>query len=160
MGQGLFCDSTGGNVSSYRDMDIDFGIIPYPKADENQKNYRARSEYPELFVIPLVCENLELNGAVLEAMSSEYYRSVRPVYFEMSLESRTARDAESADMLTIILDSRTYDPGYHYWSALEGDLSQMIVSSQNNIAKWTERKAAGIASDISTYITKISENNV
>jgi hypothetical protein len=63
-------------------------------------------------------------------------------------------------MLTIILDSRTYDPGYHYWSSLEGDLSQMITSSQNNVAKWTERKREPVAGDISAYITRISENGV
>jgi len=152
MGQGLFCDSTGGNVSSYRDMDIDFGIIPYPKADETQKNYRARSEYPELFVIPLVCENLELDGAVLEAMSSEYYRSVRPVYFEMSLESRTARDAESADMLEIIYDNRVFDFGDTVFCSdiRDGQIRQMLASNNRSFVSILTKLAPSIQKKLDT----------
>ena len=81
---------------------------------------------------------------MLEAMSSEYYRSVRPVYFEMSLESRTARDAESADMLEIIFQTRSFDPG-QYWdlgSGLHGGDGYLRLAATKNTniasiwAKW------------------------
>lgn len=111
MGQGLYCDSTGGNVSGYRDMEVEFGILPYPKLNESQKNYRSRSEYPELFVVPPVNNHLERTGAVLEALASEYYRSVRPVYFELSLKGRDTHDVESAEMLEIIYNNRVFDFG-------------------------------------------------
>lgn len=110
-GQGLFCDSTGGNVIRYREMDIDFGIIPYPKSSDSQEYYCSRSEYPELFVIPLVNDTLDCTGAVLEALSSEYYRSVIPAYFEQSLKGRTVRDEESSEMLELIYAHRVFDFG-------------------------------------------------
>ena len=67
-------------------------------------------------------------------------------------------DPDSAEMLNLILDSRTYDPGYHYWSGAEGELSEMISSGKNNTVKWAERKKVTFESDISSYINRISEN--
>ena len=66
-------------------------------------------------------------------------------------------------MLDIILDSRTYDPGYLMFSVLEGDLSQMISSGQNNIAKWAERKAnavAGPGGSIEVFMNGVNDNEV
>ena len=139
---------------------VRLGLLPYPLYSPSQENY-AHYVDNHIFTyhVPTSVSETEEMGKFLEVFGYHSRHTVRKAFID-TYSYEYCGDAESADMLTIILDSRTYDPGYHYWSALEGDLSQMIVSSQNNIAKWTERKAAGIASDISTYITKISENNV
>ncbi len=134
-GLGMYCDSTGGNVSSYREMEVDFGILPYPKLNEDQENYRARSEYPELFVIPQVNNRQAMTGAVLEALSSEYYRSVRPVYFDLSLEGRDTRDSESADMLDIIYNNRVFDFGDTIFCSeiRDGKLRFMLVEKNYDL---------------------------
>lgn len=107
----LFANSTGCNVSYYRTMDMDFGILPCPKETAEQQDYYSRSEYPELFGIPLSNTNLEMTGAVLEALASEFLRSVEPAYFDVTLTGKVARDTDSAEMLDIIYSNRVFDFG-------------------------------------------------
>ena len=38
-GKGLFMTTWLGNCANLREMDADFGIIPYPKWDESQEHY-------------------------------------------------------------------------------------------------------------------------
>ncbi len=145
-GRALFADSTGGNVSSFRSMDMDFGIVPYPKATEDQQSYHSRSEYPELFCVPVYTDKKELTGAMLEAMSSEYYESVNDAYFEISLKSRTARDSESAEMLELIYSVRVFDFGdtilcsqirdgklRTYFAANNPDLTSMLAEISGTV---------------------------
>lgn len=110
-GQGLFTNTTGGRVADYRNMDINFGMLPYPKETVEQETYYSRSEYPELQGIPLTNMDLEMTGAILEALASEYLRTVEPVYFDVTLNGKIARDVESVDMLDIIYANRIFDFG-------------------------------------------------
>ncbi len=154
-GQGLFTDCTGGNVGIYREMEVDFGMIPYPKADESQEHYLARSEYPELFVIPLANTELEFTGTVLEAMASEYYRSVVPVYYEQSLKGRAARDAESSDMLDIIYGHRIFDFGDTILCSeiRDGQLRRYVAANNRDLASML----ASISTRVQTKLDKLND---
>ncbi len=107
----LFADSTGKAVGNYRTMEVDFGILPIPKETVEQSKYYSRSEFPELQGVPLSNTDLEMTGAVLEAMSSEWFRTVKPAYFEMNLRGKIARDETSSAMLDIIYGGRVFDFG-------------------------------------------------
>ena len=50
-------------------------------------------------------------GIVLEAMSYYGYKDVIPVYKEVALKTKTARDNESADMLDIVFSTIYFDFG-------------------------------------------------
>ncbi len=50
-------------------------------------------------------------GIILEAMSYYGYENIIPVYKEIALKTKTARDNESADMLDIIFDTIYFDFG-------------------------------------------------
>ncbi len=110
-GRSLFADSTGKAVGNYRTMEVDFGILPIPKETVEQNRYYSRSEFPELQGVPLSNTKLEMTGAILEAMSSEWIRTVKPAYFEMNLRGKIARDETSSEMLDIIYGSRVFDFG-------------------------------------------------
>lgn len=139
---------------------VTLGLLPYPLYNSSQENYAHYVDnHVFTYHVPTSVSETEEMGKFLEVFGYHSRHTVRKAFID-TYSYEYCGDAESADMLTIILDSRTYDPGYHYWSALEGDLSQMITSSQNNVAKWTERKRDAVTGDISTYITRISENGV
>ncbi len=110
-GRSLFCNSTGKAVGNYRAMEVDFGILPFPKETAEQKDYYSRSEFPELQGVSLANADLEMTGAVLEAMASEWFRTVKPAYFEMNLRGKIARDETSSQMLDIIYGGRVFDFG-------------------------------------------------
>ena len=139
---------------------VSLGLLPYPLYSSSQENYAHYVDnHVFTYHVPTSVSAIEEMGRFLEVFGYHSRHTVRKAFID-TYSYEYCGDAESADMLTIILDSRTYDPGYHYWSSLEGDLSQMITSSQNNVAKWTERKREPVAGDISAYITRISENGV
>ncbi len=110
-GRALFANSTGKAVGNYRTMEVDFGILPVPKETVEQKQYYSRSEFPELQGVSLANTDLEMTGAVLEAMASEWFRTVKPAYFEMNLRGKIARDETSSQMLDIIYGGRVFDFG-------------------------------------------------
>ena len=55
--------------------------------------------------------NAENLGIVLEAMSYTTYNDIVPVYKEIALKTKTARDDESSEMLDIIFDNIYFDFG-------------------------------------------------
>jgi hypothetical protein len=85
--QALFADYTMFTVMHLRDMKSDFGIIPFPKYDENQDNYATMVEAgTRLTTVPVTTKNPELVGAVLETMHYYSYKNVIPAYYEITLQ--------------------------------------------------------------------------
>ena len=107
----LFAGSSLRWMEALRDMNTDFGIIPYPKQDEAQEKYYVRLGYWNAPLVPVTNQETEMTGALLEALNAEYSRVVRPKYFDTALKGKIARSEESVRMLDLILDSRTIDIG-------------------------------------------------
>jgi hypothetical protein len=80
---------------SVRSMKDKFGIVPMPKFDEAQKEYRTMlHDQFTVISIPTTVqdERLDMVGAVLEALSSTAYKIVKPVYYEETLRTKIAQD--------------------------------------------------------------------
>ncbi|MBQ8400982.1 MAG: hypothetical protein IJX14_03540, partial [Clostridia bacterium] len=109
------------NNTALRDMETDFGILPYPKLDESQESYynTSRDNF-DLFVVPVDVKDQEFTGIITEAMCAESYRSVVPTYYDVVLKTKNARDEESAEMIDLIRDTLTFDFGYLCSSSLNG----------------------------------------
>lgn len=136
----LFSHATLYSMENLRDMETDFGIIPYPKYNESQENYLSRVGGGQFGVIPLTNSDLELTGAVMEALCSESRQQVIPAYYDVMLTSKLTRDNESSDMLDIIFANRVYDLGDTFWVALirDGAFSSMMGSNNRNLASKIE----------------------
>ncbi|MBQ2707887.1 MAG: hypothetical protein IJF67_06440 [Clostridia bacterium] len=111
----LFLDNTFFYIESLRDMDADFGIIPYPKYDEQQTEYYSRMEGCELTCVPVTAADPERTSIILEALASESLESVIPAYYDKALKTKYSRDEESAEMLDIIFDNSVFDFGDTIW---------------------------------------------
>jgi len=94
-------------------MEVDFGIIPYPKLDEYQDSYYTFVDaHSSLMAVPVMVGEIEKVGAIIEALSYESYKTVRPAYYDVALKSKFARDDESEKMLDIIFSGIVYDFDY------------------------------------------------
>ncbi len=115
-GHGLFWTTHMGNVPRFRNMESDFGLLPYPKLTSSQDEYYSTvTPFNSQFVcIPIVQENIERTGVVTEALAYYGKKDVLPVYYDVNLKGRVSRDAESSDMLDIIFDNLVYDIGFLY----------------------------------------------
>ena len=98
--------------------DINYGILPMPKYDENQKDYMTQcGEF--LCVVPSTMqgEDLDRLSIIMEAMCAEGYKMVFPAYFEIALQVKYF-DAQSVQMLDIINESRRPSFSYIYDSGI------------------------------------------
>ena len=96
------------------DMDDDFGILPYPLMSEEQKEYLTYVQAVTVWCMPVTAKDTDMNGAVLEALAAENYRSVIPAYFETAMKVKYSRDNESAQILDIMRNTAHLDFGIMY----------------------------------------------
>ena len=96
--------------STFRDMTDDYSILPYPKWDEAQEKYMtgAMDNYSVLGV-PVTVSDLEMVSIITESLNIESYKTLFPTYYEQALQSKYARDAESIEMIDILMAGRNFD---------------------------------------------------
>ena len=102
-----------------RDYDVDYGIVPYPKYDEEQAEYRSQDWGP-MWAIPAAIKNPELVGSVVELYSYFSTDTIVPAYYDKVLEGKLAQDMESRKMLEIIFDSVEFEPINNYFGFRNG----------------------------------------
>ena len=105
-GHALFYLEPIGSLKKLRDMDAEFGIIPYPKFDESQSDYHTYIAcYAALCGIPITAEDPARTGTILENLCAQSYGELRSAYIDTTLNFKYIRDAESSEMLNLILST-------------------------------------------------------
>jgi len=154
--QSLMMGSTFYHVELFREMEADFGILPYPKYSAEQENYVSRIEGCELPLIPssLSQEEADMTGAVLEALSSYSAVHTIPVYYEVYLKTRNARDAESAEMFDIIFANRVFDLSDTIWceNIRDGFILSMFKANNRNLASIMKKSTNAINKAVDNII--------
>lgn len=126
-GQGLFFQNMLTYVDDYRDMDVDFGIVPAPKLDEAQEQYYSRAAVGEIAVLPrsLHADRTDNVGLLLEAMSFHSQNNLVQTYKEIMVKTKLTRDDDSAEMLDYVFNGITFDAGMH----LIGEINTTIMTN-------------------------------
>ena len=103
-------------MDELRDLETDFGILPYPKYEATQADYGhlVSAWHSEFLCIPQNVNSLERSGYVTELLAYQGKKLMTPAYYEKTLVGQYTRDEESAEMLDLIFATRTYDVGYYY----------------------------------------------
>lgn len=98
-------------LTTYRDMNDNFAILPRAKYDETQdKYYTSVHETGAWLCVPLTADP-ERSGYILEELAAESHYSLIPAYYENVLFQKTARDEASHEMLDLIFETRVSDLG-------------------------------------------------
>ena len=95
--------------TALRDMEDDFGLVPYPKLDEQQADFISFNLGTSYAAILRSADDISLSGAVMEALCAENHRNVVPVLYEDALKEKYSRDATTAEMLDILSRTIYYD---------------------------------------------------
>ncbi len=97
-------------IDEFRDMKNEFGIVPLPKYDTQQdRYYSVLDANVPLLAVMTNTPDIEKTGVILEALAAESMYTVTPEYNETLLKRKYTRDTESAAMLDVISQSRTFD---------------------------------------------------
>ena len=152
-GHALFSDSSCFDLVRIRDSEIDFGILPFPKYNEEQEKYYSRIEGCELFGIPKTNTNPEMASVILESMACESLNTVIPAYYDISLKVKFTRDNESAEMLDIAFQNRVFDYGDTLLcTELRGGAFRLAFAADNrNAASLLESLKGQITSKLDSY---------
>ncbi len=109
-GLGFFLSWTIGESHNMRDMEDDFGILPFPKWDESQERYITYNALGNAtaYAVPVTAD-LDMTSCILEALAYYGYNDILPEYYNRALKGKSARDTESEEMLDIIFDNIEFD---------------------------------------------------
>ena len=128
--------------------EVDYGILPFPKWDDNQLEYHTSlKDDVTAFCVPYNIKNREMVGTILEALCMYGYQKVRPAYYEQVLSYRLLGRPELADMLNSIRDSVTirFEMAYNWtlgypYSFGSGLLSDTPITSgwESQSNTWSE----------------------
>ena len=96
-------------IESFLDYDLDFGVLPYPMYDTNQKAYHSL-QHSGLLALPIYMTDPIMSAECME-MFSFYSEPVRITFYEKMLGKQVSDAPEDAAMLDLIWESICLDIG-------------------------------------------------
>lgn len=160
----LFCpaDFRVSEQEKIRDMEDNFYVIPMPKFDENQENYRTNQyDGVPIIGIPITAspEKVSAIGATLEAMASVGSKTVIPVYYDKCLKNKYSRDKETAEMIDLIHDSIAADFIFA-WGDTIGSVYNLFYENiqKDSITSTIKTYAKVWSKNLSKLLTQLEEN--
>ncbi len=133
------------------------GFLPYPKISEAQENYgHYVDNHLAPYGMPVSVTNPELSGQFFEVYAYHSRAIVREAFLN-TYSFTYCTDAESYDMLNIILDSRTYEPGYLCWSDFDGIIGTMVSGGTNNVQGMAKRYGTTFNNYNKSLVDRITE---
>lgn len=164
-GHALFTQGVPHDIYKLRDMEDDLGILPMPKLTQEQDKYYSASWGGHVLVLPKTVlpesDTGTCIGILLEAMSFAGYHDILPLYKEVALKSKTARDEESSAMLDIIYASAVFDFGTNilYDALLAPTVLQTLWDKKDSsiIVSTCTAQEKKIADYISDFMTAVEE---
>ncbi len=149
------------DLEALRTCDIDIGILPCPKYDENQENYYAPSFGAEISVLlkTLPEERKENVGILLEALAYDTNANILPEYKEVLLKTKLARDNESEEMIDIIINSISFDFGINAWQNEVGVpiVQRIYVKNDPNVASTLAKMQKSVDAQIKKLVEKLGK---
>ncbi|MBQ8552273.1 MAG: extracellular solute-binding protein [Clostridia bacterium] len=106
-GNTLFCLYPS-DPALLRDIQFDFGYLPFPKADESQEDYITEA-IGGMMAIPQSAKNIERTGAIVEALSAGSHKYINEAFIETYIENKVLRSDDAVEMFRLCRDTYTYN---------------------------------------------------
>ncbi len=117
---------------------LDYGVLPIPKYDEQQGNYITCLAFPcTLYTVSNSTKDPDMVGAVLEALGSEGYRQITPALFETTMKVKYANDDATSEVYDIIRSSVSFDLGRIFHSSLNNICSLFRTACSTNAGNFS-----------------------
>ena len=156
---GLFANATMYTVQALRNMEIDYGIVPYPSLYEKSPGepYSARLCTGLPIVVPVTSEP-ERASVVLEALACEYQKRVIPSYYDVAVQTKSTRDEESVEMLDMLLSNRFVDLGDTVWLDVgRAQYEGLFTNKKNTFQSVTEKIETKVANTLEKAVAAFQE---
>lgn len=123
--------------SVMQDMKDEYGIVPMPKYDEAQADYGTMvHDMFTTLAIPCTApeDRFESICAVMESLAYHGHTIVRPAYYDVALRTKLVTDPESSEMLDILFNHISIDPGILYSTSMASfhDAFRTLIKNNDN----------------------------
>ena len=165
-GNGLFMVNWLGvaETPELRNMQDDYGMLPYPKYDESQKEYYSYShDQYTAFAIPLTNDRPGTAAAMLEAMASYAYRDTVPKFLDVALKGKYMSDADSRKTVDTVVNGFMLDAAWIYLGNLAveypASFRYMIAERNPAFSSNHEKMAKKVQLNLKVYKSVYENNN-
>ena len=161
-GKAIFCMGTVGSANSktFRDFEFDYGLIPLPKYNDAQQNYKTMvGGHHSALAVPKTAKDLEFVGIITEALSAESWKTVTPPLYEIALKTRYLRDSESKEIMDLVINGTQFDFGtvYDNWQGFAFMMQRLMSSANPNFQSYYKRQLTKARYQIKTTLKAIDK---
>lgn len=160
-GQALLTWMNTNKLPNYLNYDLNFGVLPYPMYDENQKDVGYRSlQYGGFLGIPTYVRNPEMVGDTLE-MLSFYSENVNTAFYEKLLGKQVADTTHDARMLEIVWEGIGTDFAQTFYGSFEStDFFHMMArltpeDATMSVASFVQSKETAVMKRIRMFLGQV-----
>lgn len=147
-------------ITELRDMNSDFGVVPYPKYDEAQEDYHVSILRTfTVASIPLSASDYETGCLILEAFASDGYNNIIPAYYEVALKDKYSRDDGTIEMLDIISGATWFDFADAFYTDLgiSDYFSGYVMAGQSNLVSSFESQRKSLQTKLDKLYESFEE---
>ena len=160
-GTTLFVSNVLGQLETYEAAEnLRLGILPMPMPTADQQRYYHLPDNHSTFLsVPVAYENMEVISQFLTLFAYHSYKIVYPAFLN-TYKYTYASDEESGEMVDLILNSVSYDPGYlgGLATSFDGYIPTMVTGGKlNNFTKAAEQYTKSLEQKIADYREKIAK---
>ena len=157
-GKVLFYIEPLGSVKKMRDVDYEIGVIPMPKYDEAQENYRSYIYHGAgAMGVPKTNSDLARTGVITEYLSAYSHEMVKEIYFNETLDFKYIQDEQSQQMLDIIFADGTVDLSTVYdWGGAANAIRGQLYTGKTEVVSMVEKRVAKIVSGIQDTVDALA----
>ncbi len=161
-GRAPFRVSVFSAIKKLRAYEIDYGVIPMPKASTEQENYYTHASGGYGVVIPTFLDEEDARYAayMIDVLSAGGKQYIATAYYDQILKNKDALSdtSKEIDILDLIFENIVYDVGYIY--GLEG-LSTLhatlITNKSTDIVSQLESIRGQVTEKINDIVDKYSK---
>jgi hypothetical protein len=132
-----FIDDHVDKASIVSKSGVDFGILPWPKYNDECEKYTALVDSSFGVFCVLINsskENADRISYVLESLSYYGSRDVMPLYYETILSYQYLKNEEDIEMLQLIHDSLSFDIGFLYNPGGIGESVIFVLDNKGSVS--------------------------
>ena len=144
-----------------RDINVDYGYLPYPKWNEEQDRYIVWAA-GGMMALPSTLTDPERTGAVTEALSMASGKYLRDAFVEKYIEGKVLRDDESVKVYRMMRENMTYEFSYNLDPS--GKLTDLayyryfITNKSTDTASYWAKNSEKIINSYSDFLASVGQD--
>lgn len=158
-GHSLFYGEAIGNFARMREMEPNFGLLPFPKYETSQEYFTCKVlNTAYAYVIPNAGVDTDFVAAVTEALAIHSHTGLMPAYLDVTVTGKSIRDKESKEMLDIIFEYRMYDIGDIYgWGNVSATFQSAVDKGGDSYMSTVKSSEKALNKSIKATLEKFTE---